>query len=345
MKFAKFIYSALAVCVLGLTACGGGGGGDDGAAGGAPATLRSIQVKASRTSLEAGASVEVQAIGTFSDGTSVDLNDSAAISASRAPTSISWKVSDSSVAEVVNRETLRTSKVGSVIVTATDFFSSVTGSANFTVTEAIPRSLEIRGFESGKTRYSTRDARPLTASVVYSDGKRTAPPAVTWSTTNPAVFIVDANGNFKATGPGTADVSATSGALATKKTITIVAQTVPAIATVSCDPGNPTVVSAQDWNFYFAQDPQNSSEWVVVDGASCKDNAVVLLLVPSSSGSTFNSIFSARRSSTNPTTFLAGVTSPSGSTPQLTAGQSITVGKSDSSGSILFNPLYTFSAN
>ena len=167
MHFASLIKSTLIVCVIGLSACGGGGG-DDGGGTGAPAKLRSIQVKASRTSLEAGASVELQAIGTFSDGTAVDLNDSAARGGPRFPVSISWKVSDTSIAEVGSGETLRTSKVGSVIVTATDFFSEISGSANFAVTEAIPTSLEIRGFDSGKSTYSGREARRLSARIVYS---------------------------------------------------------------------------------------------------------------------------------------------------------------------------------
>jgi hypothetical protein len=342
MKFANWMYGAVAVCAIGLTACGGGGGGGTTATSG-PAKLQSIQVKASRTSLEAGASVKLQAVGTFSDGTSVDLGDNTAASASRALTNITWKVSDTNIA-AVSVGSLQTSKVGSVVVTATDFFSSVSGSANFTVTAAIPQSLGIGGFESGKTTYSAREARPLAAYVAYSDGTRTTPSAVTWSTSNPAVFTVDANGNFQATGPGTADVGATSGTFSAKMAITIVAQTVPAKVTVSCDPSKPTVISAQEWNSQFAQDSLNSSEWVVVDGASCKANAVVQLLVPSSGG-TFYRIFSATRSSSNSSSFLAGVTTTSGSSPQLTVGQSVTVGKSDSAGAFFFDSLYTFKVN
>ena len=340
MRLTTLIYSALAMCAIGLTACGGGGGGSTPTE---PAKLQSIQVQASRTSLEAGSSVDMHAFGHFSDGTSVDLGDATANSASRAVTSIRWNVSDSTIATLLGN-TLQTSKVGTVTVTVTDFFSSISGSTNFTVTTAAPKSLSISGFEDGKTTYSLREARPLAAFVIYTDGTRTTAQTVNWSSSNTAVFTVDANGNFQATGVGTADVTVSSGAFTTKMTITIVAQTVPAKVTVSCDPNKPTIISAQDWNSQFAQDSQNSSEWVVVDGTSCQAYAIVKLLVPGS-GSTFYRIFSAVRSPSNPAVFLSGVTKTSGRTPQLTAGQSITVGKSDAADPIFFDSLYSFLTN
>ena len=329
----KFLISTLGIAValtatLTLNACGGGGGGGTTSTIATPATLQSIVVQADQTTLAAGLNTSVHAIGHYSDGSIADITNGTTAANAPSITNVSWTATPTNIANFITASSndLRTTLPGTVVVTAKDFFTGVTGTLTITVAAAAPASLAISGMPSSQT-ISARTAAQLSAQVVKTDGSTQAASSVTWTSSNPSVATVDANGNFQGLGAGSVTITASSGGFSKSVSLTLLAPLGTPLVTVSCDPSNPSIVNAQQWNNQYAIDSDNATEWVAVNGTSCQSYAAVELLVPQSAGSsTYFVRFFAARSPGNPTVFQPGNTYG-----QLSSGQTVTIGQTNSS--------------
>ncbi|MFR0558996.1 Ig-like domain-containing protein, partial [Pseudoscardovia radai] len=142
---------------------------------------------------------------------------------------ITWSSSDSSVA-TVNNGIVTAVKAGTATITAK---SSNGKSATCTVT-VNPATVPVTGVTvtpSIKSLY-VGDATQLTATVAPSNA---TDKTVTWTSSNPSVATVDANGIVTARAQGTASISAKAGSYTAYSTISVTAKTV-AVESVSVSP-------------------------------------------------------------------------------------------------------------
>ncbi|MCZ2498754.1 hypothetical protein GN316_18475 [Xylophilus sp. Kf1] len=333
----------LGAIVVGLlAACGGGGGdvfGSDASTSG-PAKVTSIEIKNDKPTIAAGESTDLRAIVHYSDNSTAEIKSFG--NNSRTPfTSISWSASPSSIAEFTSASigTLRTSLPGVVMVTATEFFSKVTGLLNITVSAPLQNSIVIGGLTHQQT-ISTRTTTQLTATTVKTDGSREPATPVVWTSSNTAVATVDAAGNFKGVAAGSVSITATSGAFTNIINLTLLAPLAKPLVSVSCDPLKPTAIDAEQWNTQYAIDGVNATEWVAVDGVSCQSRFAIELLTPQKDGSRYDVKFFSLRSPVNPAVF-----SPGSVGGNLAAKQTVSVGETkDPLGAFFaqFTEIYTF---
>ncbi|OZG53569.1 Bacterial Ig-like domain (group 2) [Pseudoscardovia radai] len=142
---------------------------------------------------------------------------------------ITWESSDPSVA-TVNGGIVTAVKAGTATITAK---SSNGKSATCTVT-VNPATVPVTGVSvtpSIKSLY-VGDATQLTATVSPSNATNKT---VTWTSSNPSVATVDANGIVTARAQGTASISAKAGSYTAYSTINVTAKTV-AVESVSVSP-------------------------------------------------------------------------------------------------------------
>lgn len=335
--FVTAVSLGLAHC---LTACGGGSDGMWGSSV-AQVTLQSISVQVAQASIPAGSDTTVQAIGHFSDGSTADITGSSSAGGAGALTSVSWSTAPASVAKFFSPQdnTLRTSLPGTVVVTARDFFSGVSGTATVNVTAPAQTMLSISGLNNNQT-ISARTRTPLTALVLKTDGSTSPPSSLTWTASNPSVATIDSSGNFQGVGAGSVTITAASGTFTKSISLTLLTPLTTPIFTVSCNPSQPTTINAQQWNNQLAIDSVNATEWIVVDGSSCQSYPVVELLVQSSPASIHYFVrFFAERSLASPSTFQPGTASNA-----LTAGQTLAVGSATTISDSTFSLLYSIVA-
>jgi hypothetical protein len=101
-------------------------------------------------------------------------------------------------------------------------------------------------------------------------------------------------------------------------------------------------ISAAAWNAGYALDPKNSSEWVTVDPVSCAAYPYVLLVVTNPANSRQFVTLQAPRYSAS--VFGPAITNTSTLTPQLSSGNTVTVGYTPTSVAITYTPIYSITA-
>jgi hypothetical protein len=241
-----------------LSACGGGGGGGDSI--GVP-TLTSIEISAPRTQLQAGESIELSATGIQSDGT-------------RRFVSVNWSVSDESMGTMLsNRFTAK--KAGEVEVIAKETFDRVaTSRIKLTITASSPTGVNIIGFQDGKTQYATTDARKLSAVAVHPENSKTPiTTPVTWTSSNSNIATINSAGDFKALTTGAVAITAMWGGFTKIVNIEIKQADAQPIL-VKCNA--PVPITRAVWSAKRLADPQNGTEWIKFDSASCTAEIVGL---------------------------------------------------------------------
>ncbi len=187
------------------------------------ASLVSITVTPIAATLAVNGTLPLVAVGTYSDGSSVDLT-----------ASVLWTSDDSSVAAVSNAAGSQGIVLGLSGGTAaiTASLQSVTGTATLTVTSAELVSISI-------SPQSSTSPISITSSFVaigtYADGSEAdITSSVTWSTTDSNVATISnaigSQGLLTAVGEGTTRVSASLGAVRAEATVTVTSATLVSIA-------------------------------------------------------------------------------------------------------------------
>ena len=159
-----------------------------------PAVLSSITVRPVNKKIAPLTSLQFQAIGTYTDGSTHNLNGQ-----------VSWISSNSAVATIARGGRAKGLTTGSTTITAT--LDSISGSTTLNVSNATIVSISVT--PSGRT-IAPGTKLTFAATGVFSDGTRQVITTdSTWASDNPAVATVAARGRATGIGPGTANISAT----------------------------------------------------------------------------------------------------------------------------------------
>jgi trimeric autotransporter adhesin len=157
------------------------------------ATLSSIQLSAPQLSLAAGLSADITATGTYSNGTTQNLN-----------ASVQWSSSSPAVATVSATGVMLAITPGSTTITAT--LNGVSATLTLNVTEAILQGITVTAPSSS---FALGFNLQLTATGTYSDGStQNLTGSVTWSSSNLGIAVVSSTGLVAGIAVG--DITATA---------------------------------------------------------------------------------------------------------------------------------------
>ena len=199
------------------------------------ATLTSIQVTPSSSSLPSGRTQHYQATGTFSDGTARDITSD-----------VTWSSSSVSVASVSNAAATK-GLVTAVSPGTADIVahkSSVAGSTSVTVTAAVLSSIVLTPSNPTVPELFTVAIR---ATGNYSDGSSAdVTDAVTWSSSEASVASVSnaagSKGLVTALASGTSEIVAHTGSVVGSTTVTVTDAT---LVSIEVTPSNPSLPAGQ----------------------------------------------------------------------------------------------------
>ena len=197
------------------------------------ATLTSIAITPVTSSIALGTSQQYNAIGTYSDNSTRDINDS-----------VTWSSTSLSVAVISNAggdtNGLATSTaVGSTTVRATAG-SIVSNSATLTVTSATLQSIVVT---PSNATIGRKFSQQFTATGIFSDTSvQVLTKQVNWSSSNTAVVVISnaSNSSGLATGVslGSSTITARFGAITGSTALTVINATLQAIVV---EPANPII--------------------------------------------------------------------------------------------------------
>jgi uncharacterized protein YjdB len=181
-----------------------------------PATLVSVAFSPANPSVAVGSSVQVTITGTFSDGTTEDLTDSALYSSS-----------NTGVVSVSSDGLLTGAGIGTSAVTVT--VNGVTSSFNATVvTSATVTSITVT---PANTSQSLGGTRQFTATAHYSDAtSQNVTSTATWSSSNGGAASINGAGLATTVGTGATTISAQAGGVTGSTGFTVTAATLQSIA-------------------------------------------------------------------------------------------------------------------
>jgi hypothetical protein len=111
---------------------------------------------------------------------------------------------------------------------------------------------------------------------------------------------------------------------------------------VTCNSAAPMTISAASWNAGYALDPTNATEWATVDPVSCAAHPYVVLVVTKPATNLQYCTLEAPNYGNG--VFGPAITSTSTLTPQLSSGNTVTVGYRTTSPSIFYTAIYSFTA-
>jgi len=203
LKSTDRIVCSLLLCAM-LAACGGGGGG--GAVGGGGGhndpppvvTLESIDVTPQSPTIMVGTTKQLNAMGTYSDGTSANITSQ-----------VTWASTDESVATISATGLATALSVTSTLITATS--GTIVSSSALTVTP-IPALVSVDVTPKNVTIISNgTSTQQFTATGTYSDSStQDLTGTVEWSSSNTNLSI-DVNGLATVISQGTFTITATMG--------------------------------------------------------------------------------------------------------------------------------------
>ncbi|WP_059437674.1 Ig-like domain-containing protein, partial [Anaeromyxobacter sp. PSR-1] len=186
--------------------------------------LEAITVAPASATLQTGATVQLRATGSYSDGSLQDLT-----------ALVAW-ASSSPAAATVGAGGLATAvSAGTATFTAT--YGGLTGSSTLTVTPALS-SIAVTPASPALLAGATLQ---LVATGTYADGStRDLTTLVSWASSAPAVATVDASGLATALASGTATLSATVSGVTGSTVLTV---TAPALTSIAVAPATATVTA------------------------------------------------------------------------------------------------------
>ncbi|MCM2250451.1 MAG: Ig-like domain-containing protein, partial [Geothrix sp.] len=173
-----------------------------------PSVLTSITLAPSAPTLMVGSSVDLQATGHFSDGTTVT------------PYSVTWTSSAPGTASVSTSGVVTGVAAGTATITAAQ--GAIQGSTAVTVNAASAVLTSITLTPSGPT-LNVGASVDIQATGHFSDGTTVTPydSSVTWTSSDPGAASVSASGLVSGVAAGTATITATQGAIQGSALVTV----------------------------------------------------------------------------------------------------------------------------
>ncbi|WKD50175.1 Ig-like domain-containing protein [Microbulbifer spongiae] len=170
------------------------------------AVLTAIQVTPPSASLPKGNSRQLTALGTFSDGSTLDLTDS-----------VSWSSDSTAIATVDTLGELTAVDLGNTTISASRD-DVVSNRVAITVTSAILTGIQVTPPSANLPKGNTQ---PLAALGTYSDGTTAdLTNSVAWTSSDTAIAAVDSQGALIAVDEGNATISASQDAIVSN-TVTV----------------------------------------------------------------------------------------------------------------------------
>lgn len=173
------------------------------------AELESIELSADNAdNLAAGATLQVTAVGTYSDGSTADITNV-----------VSWSSSDNDIADVNSEGEVEGVSEGEATITAA--LDGIEGTLDVTVTGANVESIEV---EVEDTDLAVGQSTQLSATATLGDGSTVDIDPSDCTSDNEDVATVDADGVVTAVGAGTAVIACAFGGEIGSVTITVTAK-------------------------------------------------------------------------------------------------------------------------
>lgn len=195
-----------------------------------PVRLISIGISKINPSLAKGTTLQLGAMGTYSDQSLKDLTSQ-----------VGWVSSDNSVATVMNGGLVTSVALGTSDIVATAY--GVSGKTTVTVTAATLEAIDITPAHPVIAKGTTQ---PLVATGTFSDmSTQDLSGQVAWSSSDTAIAAVDDRGLATGLTPGTSTLSATLSGKTGKATLSVTAATLVSIAITPTNPTIPKGVSQQ----------------------------------------------------------------------------------------------------
>lgn len=197
---------------------------------GAP-VLVSIAVSPSPSSVPVGESVQLTAIGNFSDGSIQNLTQS-----------VTWSSSASNIATISSAGLASGLIAGSATITAAS--GDVHGAGLLTVGPAVLTSIAVM---PGNSSIAAGNTLQFTATGTYSNGTtQNLTSTVTWSSPSPGVATITQAGMATAMAAGTASITATTGGITGSTTLTVLP---PVLVAIAVTPGSPSIIAGTTQQF------------------------------------------------------------------------------------------------
>jgi uncharacterized protein YjdB len=192
-----------------------------------PPSLVSIAVTPASPSFALGTTQQFTATGTYTDGSTLNLTST-----------VTWSTANSAIATINSQGLATSAALGTTGVTATS--GAISGSATLTVTAAVVVSIAVT---PAVPTISLGTTQQFTATGTYTDGSTQAiTDTVQWSSDAPTVATISnaagAQGLATSVGPGTANVSATSGTVNGSTALTV---TSAALVSIAITPATPSL--------------------------------------------------------------------------------------------------------
>jgi uncharacterized protein YjdB len=183
-------------------------------------SLVSITITPSVASIPLATSLQFDAVGTYTDGTTQDLTASA-----------TWTSSSPAVANV-NAGLVAGTLMGTTNISAIS--GSITGSADVSVTTPILVSIAIT---PATATIANGTSQQFTATGTYNDySTQVVTNSVTWGSSLNNVATISSGGLAVGTGVGTANITATSGSITASATLNVGAATLVSVAVTPANP-------------------------------------------------------------------------------------------------------------
>ncbi len=197
----------------------------------APAALVSIAISPAAPTISLGTTQQFTATGTYSDGTIQDLTATAA-----------WTSSKAAVAVIANDGLATSAGTGTTTISAT--LGSISNSTTLTVAAAALLSINVT---PANVSIPLGSAQQFTATGTYSDGStQDLTGSATWSADNAQVASVGATGIAVSTGLGSANITASSGAVQGSAVLNVGP---PVLVSLAVTPSAATVVAGSTQQF------------------------------------------------------------------------------------------------
>lgn len=198
------------------------------------ATLSSIAISPTASSIASGNIQIFSATGTYSDGSSQDLSSS-----------VTWSSNNNAVATISSTGIATGVSEGSTTITAT--LGEKSGSTTLTITAATLNSIQVTPISATIVK---NGSQTFVATGIYSNGSsQVISNLVNWSSSNSAIASVASNGEATGFTNGSVTITATTAGKSDTATLTVINSTFQAILPIitnncnSCH-GNPTSNSA-----------------------------------------------------------------------------------------------------
>jgi uncharacterized protein YjdB len=224
-----YLIFTMLIGVFLLAGCNHDGGSNDNGA-----ELTAIVLTPNNASIPNGLSAQFTAMGTYDDGTSSDISNS-----------VSWSSANLAISTIDASGLATGLSIGSTVITASSNSPSgvQTATTELTITNATLSALAITPAE---TSIASGLTKQFIATGTYSDG--TSPDvssSVTWSSSDPLVATVNANGLASAFSTGTAVISATFETQSTMASLTVTNAVLSSMTLTPVDPSVAKGISQQ----------------------------------------------------------------------------------------------------